>query len=949
MLEGWRAMLARRRWTQAAAVICIGTMLLTLAACFSDTDSDPWAAEGMIMDNTDATVTGPWKTSTVQANYHGDDYLSIMPGTGANTVRWTPKITEAGSYGIYYWLPEGNDEITMNALFKVVDSVGEKRYQINERAGGKWILIGKHHFEAGSSGYIEVDDHPEGGGTIIADAIKMVPEGPQPKRDLKTGYLLDEIFQSFSGYPPSGWNLHSGGGSAKVVHTQDESNIMVINDLSSEDNVTMSKEFLQQSGTIVMEWKYKVESNSTRSGEDISFELRQGTTSALKIKINNGKLVMEHSSGEDTILQEAKSFRWIGMKVVADIKANEADVYIDGVKRAEAAEFRNKVGALDHVAISTGASDTVKLLLSAMKVYKGYHVHETFMTDPARSVPASWNVNSSGGEGSVQKIVNGQKPYDANLFRFSDTSGTEGVALSKTFDKQSGNIQFEYKFMLPEKLDGVTMELGNGTTSAVKIVTSGGSIGYEDSTGQAVSLIHDYKANVWYEMRIVADSSTDMADYIINHVAKATNIAFRNEVDAIDTVRFATPAIGMGYMFLDDIFIFDYMPPSSVPEPQVESPPPGKYVGPQYFAGGFREGSHAAWGSIISTPARKPLLGWYDEGNPEVADWELKWMLEHGMNMVSTLWFRGLNAAGTAPKTSRKELPFNAMLDSKFIDQMNFWIVWENSGNSMTDMNDWNQNLIPYWIEHFFKHPSYLIVDNKPVFGILNNGEMIKQLGSAANVAKALSDFEQAAIAEGFDGVIFVAQYRHTDPGYMQTLKSSGYDYIYAYNWRISGDDTTAIRAQQFHMESQRNANKIGVLPTISVGWDTVTPWWENNLRYRLPPEQYEALARWTKDTFMPSLPADSLGRDLLLLDNWNEYGEGHWIHPSADYGFGHLDAIRSVFTSAAPNHRDLVPEDVGLGPYDLLFPQSWTAQSWLTQDQIPEKWEHFSPDYTLP
>ena len=58
----------------------------------------------------------------------------------------------------------------------------------------------------------------------------------------------------------------------------------------------------------------------------------------------------------------------------------------------------------------------------------------------------------------------------------------------------------------------------------------------------------------------------------------------------------------------------------------------------------------------------------------------------------------------------------------------------------------------------------------------------------------------------------------------------------------------------------------------------------------------------------------------MLLLDNWNEWGEGHYIAPYREYGFGYLDAVRRVFSTAPPEHEDLIPEDIGMGPYDTAI-----------------------------
>ena len=63
--------------------------------------------------------------------------------------------------------------------------------------------------------------------------------------------------------------------------------------------------------------------------------------------------------------------------------------------------------------------------------------------------------------------------------------------------------------------------------------------------------------------------------------------------------------------------------------------------------------------------------------------------------------------------------------------------------------------------------------------------------------------------------------------------------------------------------------------------------------------------------------PADNIGRHIVQLDNWNEWGEGHWIAPSRHAGFGYLEAIRQVFAPESKKPANLLPEDVNLGPYD--------------------------------
>jgi hypothetical protein len=81
-------------------------------------------------------------------------------------------------------------------------------------------------------------------------------------------------------------------------------------------------------------------------------------------------------------------------------------------------------------------------------------------------------------------------------------------------------------------------------------------------------------------------------------------------------------------------------------------------------------------------------------------------------------------------------------------------------------------------------------------------------------------------------------------------------------------------------------------------------------------------LLRKAKD-FIAALPPAELGSRMLLLDNWNEWGEGHYIAPYREYGFGYVDAVRKVFSNAPEKHDDLIPEDIGMGPYDTAY-KTW-------------------------
>jgi len=71
-----------------------------------------------------------------------------------------------------------------------------------------------------------------------------------------------------------------------------------------------------------------------------------------------------------------------------------------------------------------------------------------------------------------------------------------------------------------------------------------------------------------------------------------------------------------------------------VPEPK---PVRGKYEVGVYYFPGWKTWSQ--WLPILPFPERKPVLGWYREGDPEVADWHIKWAVEHGITFFAYDWY----------------------------------------------------------------------------------------------------------------------------------------------------------------------------------------------------------------------------------------------------------------------------------------------------------------------
>jgi hypothetical protein len=98
-----------------------------------------------------------------------------------------------------------------------------------------------------------------------------------------------------------------------------------------------------------------------------------------------------------------------------------------------------------------------------------------------------------------------------------------------------------------------------------------------------------------------------------------------------------------------------------------------------------------------------------------------------------------------------------------------------------------------------------------------------------------------------------------------------------------------------------------------------------SNIWY-LSPEKYKELLKRLKQ-ITDTLPENAWARKIMMIDNWNEWDEGHFVAPSHQFGFKYLQAVREVFTEREnlPDYR--TPQDQGFGGYN---------KSWKTPDFGP-------------
>ena len=342
------------------------------------------------------------------------------------------------------------------------------------------------------------------------------------------------------------------------------------------------------------------------------------------------------------------------------------------------------------------------------------------------------------------------------------------------------------------------------------------------------------------------------------------------------------------------------------------------------------------WSQLIKHPERTPALGFYAQEIPEVSDWETKWAVEHGVSYFIYCWYRA--SQGGPVKTHFSSAIHDALFKSKFKDKMKFTIMWENQVRGtagVSDEKDLMENLLPFWMENYFKNPGYVKIDNKPLLYIYRPEFLIDDLGGEENVVKAFDKMRQACKDAGFDGLYLLGEYRGLDPKHLELMKRIGLDYTFAYCWHVP-DSPTPQKAIDTQIDDINKTQQMGILPqvvTVSQAW---SGWNDEGSIWKIPPTEYKTLLQRAKD-IIATFPANQLGSKTMILDNWNEWGEGHYIAPYREYGFGYLDAVREVFSNASEPHTDLIPEDIGMGPYDTAY-RAYTEREAAMKKEVSKK-----------
>ncbi len=674
-----------------------------------------------------------------------------------------------------------------------------------------------------------------------------------------------------------GWVLDNRGG---VPRTSIKDPIATIQDISYTEGTAFIREFNKIARDVI-----RADFYASTSGNGFFAEFRdENDNSVYKIEAIDGKWQVLCKNGKYTALSEKVKFNQIvRFRVYIDLVNGVSKTYINDTYFGEHELLSDNVL---NFRFASEKESFVSYTPSHMQFTANYAVLEEFQLfhpvkaygwETAGSCSFTNNVVVMNANSSLSKSFD---PIDIKYAAESQirvNTGQQAAMLVKAGDVVAAEIRFSENALYANGEKLYTMK-------------------YPD---------------MWYKVRIVGNPSAGKADIYLNGRVIGTVPLYTS--NSIDSLEISSKS---GAVSFDDLKVFalaeheDY-----VPVPQTKANLDDYIVALNICSLWKNTGYSAGWGCISPYEENKPVLGYYDEGVPETADWEIKYMVEHGIDVQSFCWYN--NASNGPVKTPwGGDHLHDGYMYAKYSDYMKYMIMWETNATGCNS-SQFRNYIIPFWFENYFLDDRYLKIDNKIVLNCWSVGNLItdKYFGSYEGLKAEIDYLQSVAKEHGFEGVILLTSI--TDDS---KIYECGFDGSMAYNWGQYGFLYDRNVSQNTERAKLAEKNGYYHIPTVSIGFNGV-PW-----GYMRTPtitvEDYKKAHEWVKNTYIPTYAKESWQQKLVWLSTWNEYGEGTYIMPAELCGFGYLDAVRSTYTGNISEHTDVTPTASQLERITHLFPQ---------------------------
>ncbi len=475
-------------------------------------------------------------------------------------------------------------------------------------------------------------------------------------------YIIEAVVQNGRNGLANGWNYDnrfdlqntSGKDETTLYDESDEKFYRLIRDFDPESNGSFRLEML-------------IRGNSTDGGLYVALE--DGKDNRLfGLTVKNGKWVLSGSEDKETpvAIEQGKTVDF-AIELNFDLDKQTMSAVINNV---DCGSVKISASVISRLVLGTNKVGKGVLSMNYVRLSKNYAVNHHFLTNPDNigQTPADWTVT---GDFKLANI-NSMRLYEMSSVKADSKAGSTSTAVH-TFDAVSGKVAFETMILLPKKTDGASVSLMSGDTEAVKFETRDGKIYVGDQ------IVNDYIANVWQTLHIEADTDAKTADIYVNGKKKAT---VPLTATSFDGVKITFSPKENAVMWFDDVEVYNLYDHSDYPsEPQVAESKDYN-IGMNVCWLWRDQQSGEGWDATSPFSEFDPYLGFYDEGLRETADWELKWMAEHGIDFAHVCWYCPSGDIQAPIKEMRHSYAalHDGYMMSEYSEYVDFCIMWENNG-----------------------------------------------------------------------------------------------------------------------------------------------------------------------------------------------------------------------------------------------------------------------------
>jgi hypothetical protein len=327
-----------------------------------------------------------------------------------------------------------------------------------------------------------------------------------------------------------------------------------------------------------------------------------------------------------------------------------------------------------------------------------------------------------------------------------------------------------------------------------------------------------------------------------------------------------------------------------------------------------------------------PMWGYENEDDPNVMAQKIDIAANNGVNVFIFDWY--YYDPATAETSGGKYL-YNALEDG-FLKATNnsklkFAILWCNhdvgtmKGVVCPSTFD---SICDYVIENYFKRPNYWKIDGCPYFSIYQFNTFLQTFDNdTIKAIQALQTFRNKVKAAGFpdlhlDGSLWGLAGANRN----KIINALNINSVSSYVWthhvvlpNFPTSDYSNIADTYFKyvengggyngLETPVNTIPVPYYLNVTMGWDssprcgsvTASYWMDHQSPYPFgpvivnnTPYQFEKYLIKAKSLAV----LNSTGQQIIIINSWNEWGEGSYLEPDMVNGMKYLKAIRNVFVN---------------------------------------------------